>query len=32
VFEELGLAAEEIEGHLATGTLVSRIPATKASI
>src|SRR6266851_1009692 len=31
VFEELGLAAEEIEGHLATGTLVSRIPATKAS-
>ncbi len=31
VFEELGLAAEEIDDHVATGTLVSRIPVTKAS-
>jgi crotonobetainyl-CoA:carnitine CoA-transferase CaiB-like acyl-CoA transferase len=31
VFEELGLSAEEIEGHVASGALVSRIPATKPS-
>jgi crotonobetainyl-CoA:carnitine CoA-transferase CaiB-like acyl-CoA transferase len=31
VFEELGLSVEEIEKHLGTGALVSRIPATKTS-
>jgi crotonobetainyl-CoA:carnitine CoA-transferase CaiB-like acyl-CoA transferase len=31
VFEELGLSAEEIARHAASGALVSRIPASKAS-
>jgi crotonobetainyl-CoA:carnitine CoA-transferase CaiB-like acyl-CoA transferase len=31
VFEDLGLSAKEIERHIATGALVSRIPTTKSS-